>query len=109
MLQYLKNLLGLGKRKALLLDAIRRGSYIIDVRTPQEFNGANAPGSIIIPLNELTMRLEELRSMPQPLILCCRSGNRSGQAAYYLTQQGIECYNAGSWTDVNFILSKKAS
>ncbi|MCA6074802.1 rhodanese-like domain-containing protein [Fulvivirga sedimenti] len=88
---------------------ILNGAPVIDVRTPQEFNGANAPGSINIPLNEVTMRLEELRSMPQPLILCCRSGNRSGQAAYYLSQQGIECYNAGSWTDVNYILSKKAS
>ncbi len=88
---------------------ILNGAPVIDVRTPQEFSGANAPGSINIPLNEVSMRLEELRSMEQPLILCCRSGNRSGQAADYLSQLGIECYNAGSWTDVNYILSQKAS
>jgi len=85
------------------------GAPLIDVRTPAEFSGANAPGSINIPLNEVPDRLEELKGMKEPLILCCRSGNRSGQAAYYLSQKGIECYNAGSWTDVNFILSKKAS
>ena len=88
---------------------ILEGKPVIDVRTPQEFNGANAPGSLNIPLNEIVDRLEELKAMEQPLILCCRSGNRSGQAAYYLSQQGIECYNAGSWTDVNYVLSKKAS
>ena len=85
------------------------GAPVIDVRTPQEFAGANAPGSINIPLNEVPDRLEELKSMEEPLLLCCRSGNRSGQAAYYLSQQGIECYNVGSWTDVNYVLSKKAS
>ncbi|MEJ2005768.1 MAG: rhodanese-like domain-containing protein [Cyclobacteriaceae bacterium] len=88
---------------------ILNGAPVIDVRTPAEFSGANAPGSINIPLNEVKDRLEELKGMEQPLILCCRSGNRSGQAAVYLNQQGIECYNAGSWTDVNYVLSKKAS
>ncbi len=85
------------------------GAPVIDVRTPEEFEGANAPGSINIPLNEVKMRLEELKSMKEPLILCCRSGNRSGMAADYLSKEGIECYNAGSWTDVNYVLSQKLS
>jgi phage shock protein E len=85
------------------------GAPVIDVRTPEEFAGANAPGSINIPLNEVKARFEELKDMKQPLILCCRSGNRSGMAADYLTHQGVECYNAGSWTDVNYVLSKKLS
>ena len=75
---------------------------IIDVRSPGEFMGGNVAGSINIPLQEITQRMDELKNLNQPLILCCASGNRSGQAHVYLAQQGLECYNGGSWLDVNF-------
>lgn len=75
---------------------------IVDVRSPGEFMGGNVAGSINIPLQEITQRMDELKSLNQPLILCCASGNRSGQAHGYLAQQGLECYNGGSWLDVNF-------
>jgi rhodanese-related sulfurtransferase len=42
-----------------------------------------------------------------PLILCCASGNRSGQAQHFLSELGIECYNGGSWLDVNIIYHKQ--
>ncbi|MBI2270162.1 MAG: rhodanese-like domain-containing protein [Bacteroidetes bacterium] len=74
---------------------------IIDVRSPEEFRGGNVKGSINIPLQQIPQRLEELKSMKTPLLLCCASGNRSGLAHGYLAQQGIECYNGGSWLDVN--------
>lgn len=79
---------------------------IIDVRTPQEFMGGNVANSINIPLQELLERINELKELPSPLILCCASGNRSGQAHYYLNQQGVECYNGGSWLDVNYFKSQ---
>ena len=75
---------------------------IVDVRSPEEFMGGNVAGSINIPLQEITQRMDELKCLNQPLILCCASGNRSGQAHGYLAQQGLECYNGGSWLDVNF-------
>jgi rhodanese-related sulfurtransferase len=46
--------------------------------------------------------LEELKTLNQPLILCCASGMRSGQAHGFLNQQGITCLNGGGWTDVNY-------
>jgi phage shock protein E len=76
---------------------------IIDVRTPGEFMGGNVVGSINIPLNEITSRLEEIKSMEQPIVLCCASGGRSGQATMFLKQHGIDCVNGGSWLDVNGI------
>lgn len=79
---------------------------IVDVRTPAEFNGGNVAGSINIPLNEVPSRMEEIKNLKTPLVLCCASGGRSGQAHGYLSQQGIECYNAGSWLDVNYYQSK---
>lgn len=79
---------------------------IVDVRTPAEFMGGHVADSINIPLQEIQQRLEEVKQLKTPLILCCASGGRSGQATYFLSQQGIECFNAGSWLDVNYIQSK---
>jgi rhodanese-related sulfurtransferase len=75
---------------------------IIDVRSPGEFMGGHVAGSINIPLGEIPAHLEEIREMQQPLVLCCASGNRSGQATMWLKQNGVECTNGGSWIDVNF-------
>jgi rhodanese-related sulfurtransferase len=57
-------------------------------------------------LNEIPARIDELKTMKAPLVLCCASGMRSGQAQNFLSQKGIECYNGGSWLDVNYIKSK---
>jgi phage shock protein E len=75
---------------------------IIDVRTKAEFMGRNVVGSINIPLQSISDKIEDLKSLQQPLILCCASGGRSGQATQFLSQHGLECYNGGSWLDVNF-------
>ena len=73
---------------------------IIDVRTPAEFMGGPVAGSINIPLNEIPSRLTEIKNKKN-IVLCCASGNRSGQATAFLKQNGIDCENAGSWLDVN--------
>ncbi len=75
---------------------------IIDVRTPEEFMGGNVQGSINIPLHEIQDRLNELKEFQSPLILCCASGGRSGQATAFLKHHGIDCENGGSWMDVNY-------
>jgi len=73
---------------------------IIDVRTPSEFRGGHVEGSINIPLHEIQERLNEIKAMPQPIILCCASGGRSSQAVYFLQGQGVNCENGGSWYSV---------
>jgi rhodanese-related sulfurtransferase len=79
---------------------------IVDVRTPSEFRGGNVNGSINIPLQEIPKRIDELKNLKQPLVLCCASGNRSAQATQFLSQQGFDCYNGGSWLDVNYYQSQ---
>lgn len=81
---------------------------IVDVRTPDEFRGGHVAGSINIPVQELTQHMEELKAMEAPLILCCASGGRSGMAHGFLSQNGIQCYNGGSWLDVNYYKAQKA-
>lgn len=79
---------------------------IVDVRTPAEFSGGHVAGSINIPLQEINDRIEELSQLKMPLILCCASGGRSGVAQQVLSANKIDCYNAGSWLDVNYWVSK---
>ena len=74
---------------------------IIDVRTPEEFEDGNVSGSINIPLHEIQGRLEELKQIQGPIILCCASGGRSGQATSFLKQHGLDCENGGSWMQVS--------
>ena len=81
---------------------------IIDVRSPDEFRVGNVSNSINIPLQEIQQRIDELKNLKQPIMLCCASGNRSGKATQILAQQGIECWNGGSWLDVNFYQSQTA-
>jgi phage shock protein E len=78
---------------------------IIDVRTTGEFMGGNVNGSINIPLGEIQERVEEIKRMEQPIVLCCASGGRSSQATAFLRNQGIECENGGSWFDVNYAVN----
>lgn len=74
---------------------------IVDVRSEMEYMGGHVEGSINIPLNEVPERVEEFKNMSKPLVLCCASGNRSGQATMFLKQSGVEeVYNGGGWHEV---------
>ena len=78
--------------KALLA----RGGQRVDVRTPGEFSGGHAPGSVNIPLDQLGRRAGEL-DKSRPVILVCASGSRSAMATSLLKAQGFEAVNAGPW------------
>jgi len=75
---------------------------IIDVRSHAEFMGGHVAGSINIPLQEIGLKINDIKEMEQPVILCCASGMRSGQAQSILSSRGIKCENGGSWMSVNF-------
>jgi phage shock protein E len=81
---------------------------IVDVRSNMEFIGGHPQGAINIPLHEIPNRLDEFRNMAQPLILCCASGNRSGQACQFLHANNINAENGGSWLAVNFAQTELA-
>ncbi|MGB7785088.1 MAG: rhodanese-like domain-containing protein [Salinimicrobium sp.] len=81
---------------------------IVDVRSRGEFSGGHVAGSINIPLNELPDHVDELKELDKPLVLCCASGMRSAQAQHYLSREGLDCHNAGSWLEVNFLVAQTA-
>jgi len=79
---------------------------IVDVRTPGEYMSGNVAGSINIPLNEVPSRVDEFKGLSRPIIVCCLSGGRSGQAAAFLSANGVdEVYNGGGWMEVNGALA----
>ena len=74
---------------------------IVDVRTEIEFEEGNVAGSINIPLHNIIEKVEELKAI-QPLVLCCLSGGRSGQATAFLQAQGCDdVHNGGGWEFVD--------
>ncbi len=88
-------------------EMIRDNAAIVDVRTPEEFNIGHVEGSRNIPLSEIENHIDELRSLNRPLVLCCQSGFRSGQATQKLKAEGIVCCNGGSWVSVRHAKLKK--
>lgn len=67
----------------------KRSIQLIDVRTPQEFNVDHVKGFKNIPMAELRHRLDELDKTKE-VVLLCRSGSRSNQAAKILKKQGFD-------------------
>jgi len=64
---------------------------IVDVREPDEFNGAlgHVPGARLVPLGSLSARAPEL-SKERPIVTVCRSGARSAQATVLLRKAGFD-------------------
>lgn len=87
-------------------EILDRGAIIIDVRTPQEFDQGHIGEAQNIPLGNISSRAADLKSRKVPIILCCASGMRSGQATNTLKAHGIECYNGGSWRALDANIKK---
>lgn len=91
------DLLGLGNKTNSIQEFIEKGAVIIDVRTTGEFASGHIKGSKNIPLDQIGSKITEIKKLNKPVIACCRSGMRSGQATSILKQNGIECLNGGGW------------
>ena len=60
---------------------------LIDVREESEWNEVHIPGALLIPLSQFVARQSEIPK-DRALIMQCRSGSRSGQAALALRTAG---------------------
>jgi rhodanese-related sulfurtransferase len=63
------------------------GAFILDVRTPEEWNEFHVPGSTLIPIDELPKRVAEVPK-DQEVVVVCRSGNRSATGRDVLLKAG---------------------
>ena len=61
---------------------------ILDVRTQEEYDTGHIPGAICIPVESITAPPTQLPDYNQLILVYCRSGRRSKQAAQKLTMLG---------------------
>ena len=91
----------------------REDAVVLDVREENEYLNGHIVNSIHIPINYLANRIEELdKYKDRPVIVSCRSGQRSGQACAMLKKRGFEnVYNLGggmmAWQNDNLPVTKK--
>ena len=68
------------------------GLTLIDVRETFEWKGGHIQGSTHIPLGDLPGRVDELGG-EERLLMVCKSGSRSDEAARFLKAFGIAAEN----------------
>jgi len=84
------------------------GHIVVDVRRPDEYAAGHIPGAICIPNESIGTKMPpELPDVEQIILIYCRSGNRSKQAAQKLFDMGYKhIYEFGginSWTGETMI------
>ena len=79
--------------------AIRAGALLVDVRTPAEYAQGHLENALLIPHDQIAARAAELGDdKARPIVLYCRSGNRSSQAKKALEGLGFtDVRNAGGY------------
>lgn len=90
---WFQNLFG-GDAGAGTIDGVRaralvaEGALLVDVRSPGEFAGGHLPNARNIPVDALGARIGELNA-DQVIVVYCRSGARSANAARLLRAEGF--------------------
>ena len=86
--------------------ALTEGAFLVDVRTPTEFEAGSVKGAVNIPLDEVESKLEQFKDK-ENIVVFCRSGGRSAQAMKILNQNGFNnVVNGMTWQNVNSNLKK---
>jgi len=91
----------------------REDAIILDVREDNEYRDGHIINSVHIPVAYLNERLKELEKYKgKPIIVGCRSGQRSSHACTILKKQGFDSvYNLSggimAWKNDNLPLTKK--
>ena len=91
----------------------RDDTVVVDVREDKEVSTGIISGAKHIPLASLPQQLSQLNKFKdKPILIYCRSGNRSGTACQKLSQAGFsDVYNlAGgimSWESANLPISQR--
>ena len=83
-----------------IAEAARRhaaGTPVIDVREPDEYVEGHVPGAPLIPLGSVPERVGEVPTAGEVLVIC-KAGGRSRNAAAFLRGQGIDAVNIAGGT-----------
>lgn len=78
---------------ALARKLVSEGALLLDVRTPEEYEGRHLDGAINIPVDQLGSRMSEIDKLTtndktKPIVVYCMSGGRAAQAKEDLVKAG---------------------
>ena len=89
-------------------EILSENTFVLDVRTEAEFYGplGHIDGAILIPIEELSLRMNELEDMKdRDIYVVCRSGNRSNVGKNILRENGFNAINVDggmlAWKPLN--------
>ena len=71
----------------------RERVQIVDCREPYEWAAGRVEGSFHLPLNSILAGAGQELDQGKPVVVVCRSGNRSELAALMLQARGFEAHN----------------
>jgi len=83
-------------------------TFFLDVREQEEWDEYHAPNTTLIPLGQLAARVGEIPvAKDQPIVVVCRSGNRSDEGRDILKQAGftnVTSMDGGlkTWRDLGY-------
>lgn len=80
--------------ETVLAAASGERSFVVDVRTPQEFAAGHIPDAVNMPLDDLRSRMAEL-SRDREIAVYCQVGQRGYLATRILRQAGFKAVNIG--------------
>ena len=81
---------GVGPQEAIMM-INRKDAIVVDIRERKDFDSGHVVDSFNIPFSKLKQRVTELRKHKQkPVIVVCKLGQQSGDAAKLLQEAGHE-------------------
>ncbi len=66
---------------------------LVDCREPYEWNAGRVEGAVHLPLNSIMAGAGSDLDKSKPVVVVCRSGNRSELATMMFQARGFEAYN----------------
>ncbi len=76
---------------------LEAGLPVFDVRQPDEYEEAHAPGVVLVPLDEVPDRADEFPTDGEVYVIC-KSGGRSAKAVEFLRARGVDAVNVTGGT-----------
>ncbi len=80
-----------------LESALTEGAALVDVRQPQEYAEAHVPSAVLVPMDQLVARIDEL-DRDEPVFVICKVGSRSAAVAEFLSVHGYDAVNVSGGT-----------
>lgn len=75
------------------IDLVRDGATLLDVRENSEWNAGHVPGSVHVPVRNVTQQAPKRLPKGRPVVVACRTGSRSRGVTRILREKGIEAYS----------------